>query len=341
MTGWRRRSILRATGLTMGGVGPLSGCLRRVDAGRGDPFDITSWPPRGRGDALRVWTWHHFWASWARPMFEREYGLRDSSGTVYGADVEWMAKLRAGEGSIDVLHTTTNGAIHAIDEGWLGPLPTEVMPAWGNPENRGKVPAYRRNGAVYAITQAPMIYPLAYTPRLRHDPPESWRALWDDRFAGEVMMPNDGVLAGQIGALYTGQAPTDPGDLTAVEEALARQQPLVGGYWEDLATIWQRFYNGAATLAPIVHSRLCLCAQDGAPFAWTVPREGAVWTESVFVVPAAADNPRNGVLFADWAAEKKVQGEVSWDPDWSLHRAHTVPPRVRKAYAEIWDRVRG
>lgn len=327
----------------MAAAGGLGGCLDGFGtdgSARRDLAGVSEWPPADRGDALHLTTWHHFWSAWARPHFEREYDLAETRSTVYGSASEWYGPLREGEAVADVVHTTTRWAERAIADDLLAPLPTDAMPAWEDTRDRWDHDRYRDGGAVHAVVQAPMLYPLGYHVDLRHDPPTSWDALWDDAHAGEIVMPADGVLAGQVAALYTGQDPVHPDDLAAVEAALDRQQPLVGGYWEDLGGIWRRFRKGEAAVAPVLHSRLCLCAQDGAPFAWTVPGEGAVRTDSIFAVPRTAPNPRNGLLFADWAAGSKLGGDLTWDDGWTLHRAGRLPDEVRERYHGIWERVR-
>ena len=333
------RTRLARRGFLCGAAGVAgaasAGCLSR----RGpDLTTLDEWPPARHADALSFWTWQEYWGNQAR-AFEFVGDLESVEQGNLGSR-EQFGRLRDG-GVVDVVHIASRYFGRSRDSGLLQSLPVTEMPAW----SRREEPAahgfdyYRRDGAYYGLPQTPMIDALAYHSELVEEP-DSWAILWDEAHAGRITMPADPVLACQIAALYTGQDPNDPDDVDDVEAALARQRPLLAGYWTDWMTTWRRFGAGDLVASVLPSPRMCLCSQDGTPVRRVAPTEGVLYGYSTLAIPDRARHPWTALEFVDWAATYKTGGRLMWTPEeWTLYHARPLDEAVRERYREAAARV--
>lgn len=332
----RRRFLGGAAALAGGG---LAGCLSR-GATRTRPMDVTEWPPDPLEGSLTFWTWHNYWADWAEASFKYRYDLESTSRNVYGVPSEWYQKLSTSDHGIDVLHTTTRPIERALSDDLLEPLPAQLMPAWEEVSARFDIDRFRRDGEVYAVPQTRTLFPLQYNHREFEEAPGTWGALWDEAYAGQIVMKDDALISGQIAALYTGQDPANPDDFADIEAALEQQRPLVHTYWSNRYDARRLFERETVLLGLLTQTAACLCAEDKAPIRWTVPEEGTMSTHSAFGIPRGAPHPRTALKFVDWGLKRKVSSTETWDDDWDLHYASRLPADVADRYEEVWSAVR-
>lgn len=314
----------------------LAGCVTN----RTTPavIDIDEWPPPTQSDSLRFWTWQQYWGAQAR-AFKHKADLEEVTHQTISSR-EQAASLD--DHQPDVVHLRSRHFGAARDAGNLQPLPTDLMPSWP-PQESFRVSAleyYSKDGEYVGIPQTPVAISMAYHSE-KVEAPSSWERLWDEALKGQIAMPRDPILLGQIGALYTGQDPHSPSDFGRIRTALETQQSLVGMYWSDWQSAWHRFGLGDLTVGVLPQPRLCLCSQDGSPIRYAVPREGVLYGYSTLAIPETARNPHVGLKFIDWAADFKTGTETMWNADeWQLYHARPVDEETWSRFEQLGNRLR-
>ncbi|MFB6125347.1 MAG: PotD/PotF family extracellular solute-binding protein [Halanaeroarchaeum sp.] len=359
-----RRSILKTTGLAA--ATSIAGCLGGGGGGESPaPNSVTEWPPQNVEGELNVWNWYDDWASWAKGAF-RDANDVNVTTSGYSSPQQWYTKLQSGNTEIDNIAAQSNWAERSIENDFLHELPVDVMPSWENVTDRLKeVSAYQKDGNVYGIPEDQILYSLTYSDETFDSAPSSWGVLWDDQYEGELMMWDNSTVSCQIAALYTGQDPMQPDDYDAIEAALKQQKPLLKTYWGDYEQAMQLFVNGDVVAGPLTMGRTYMARfKENSPINYTVPKEGAMFTSDMFVIPKGAPHTMASLLFTNWATQPENAAKlfttmgykpavdigdqlsqeetefVNWPDSWTLHFQETLADDVRQQYDDIWNAVK-
>lgn len=324
-----RRAALTAVGGSA--IAALAGCLG--DAPAQSLVELDEWPPSRHADELEFWTWQRYWGDQAL-TFRFVADLTDITRVVVPA-YEQSARLVSGNPP-DLVHTLYRQFSDAMEQDLYQPLPVDAMPHWppDTTLRTQNLSQYAHDGQYYGYPQTPVAMGLAY-----HfdtvEAADSWSVLWDEEYAGRIAMPADPVLLGQIGALYTGQDPFDPDDLSEIREALLAQEPLVSGYWTHWLRTWNEFYLGNLDVGVLPHPQMCLCSQDYSPVRYGVP-EQIIYSQAVFAIPAQSRNPYLAAEFLNWAAQFKTGTELGWNADeWNIIGDRPVSEHASHTYHTI------
>ena len=379
-----RRAFLGGVGA--GAVSALTGCLGSDDAP--PPSSVSSWPPQTDADRIVLRSVYERWLSWAQDRFaaDRVVSLRN-----WGDPVRWDHHSEATDPLSPVLNpihdhvidpvadrlgnplASTPGPTRAIDvvdarPGWLDagvengfvePLPVERMPAWENvPERFGEV-VHRRDGKTYGVPTEAVLTTLAYDTEAFDDPPDSWDVLWDEEFAGRVVLGGGYYDLPQIAALHTGQDPRDPDDWDAIRGALERlrDRDVTMAYRDEVV---RRFQSGEAVVGTMWQPAVYRARfERGVAVDYAVPDEGSVYKCYYHLVPTDAPNPMAALRLVNWLTRPEAAAQlfvregavpaagvgdhladdvadyVAWDDDWTLHRTYPFRDELSVRYSEI------
>jgi spermidine/putrescine transport system substrate-binding protein len=120
---------------------------------------------------------------------------------------------------------------------------------------------------------------------------QSYRLLWDERYAGRLSIGEDATETVMMAALVAGVA--DPfnmsdADLARVRELLTKQTPLLRFYWSDAAIIEEALATGDIVAASLWSDTFRSLKQRGVAVEFMRPKEGILSWCCGFVLSAAA-----------------------------------------------------
>jgi len=140
------------------------------------------------------------------------------------------------------------------------PNMANVLPQYARPDNRGV--AYQMS----AIG-------LLYNKNLVHTPPDSWTALWSPEYKGKVVMFDYDTRALVIAARLNGgsEKDIDPGFRIWAQHA-DNFRALV----DSNDGVKNALASGDAAIAPWFNSISRIWINEGAPFGFVIPKEGAI-----------------------------------------------------------------
>ena len=121
--------------------------------------------------------------------FERDTGIKVN--LVYGANAEWLTKLRAANGKnppFDVLAFTPDAVGQAVPAKLIQPLDTAKLAHW---KQLDPVLAERAGtgGTAYGVPLTTGSTGLAYRKDKVKSPPKDWRDIFDKQYCGHVALP--------------------------------------------------------------------------------------------------------------------------------------------------------
>ena len=118
----------------------------------------------------------------------------------------------------------------------------------------------------------------------------SWGILWDEKYAGKIIMPNSIREGDMVAAKLLGYSmnTTDEGEMREITDKLIEQKPLVYSYANDNARdlmIGENAYMAVITSGDVLYAQ-----EDNEDLAYVVPIEGTeVWTDC-WAVPKSCRN---------------------------------------------------
>jgi putative spermidine/putrescine transport system substrate-binding protein len=251
--------------------------------------------------------------------FERDTGAKVN--LVYGANAEWLTKLRAAGGKnppFDVLAFTPDASLPAASAGLLQPLQTDRLTHWKDLDpTLGSKSAY--GGKQYGVPLTTGSTGLMYRNDKIKTAPADWSDIFDKKYCGHVALPpltyNPGLEF--FSALVTSQGGklSDP---AAVDKAFATLETLKGcvsAFPANAGAAATVIENGDAWIMPFWDGRAFALAQAGSPISFTYPKSGAVGALTSYFIASGTQHSELAMKFLDYltaAENQKPFAEGTW-----------------------------
>jgi spermidine/putrescine-binding protein len=143
------------------------------------------------------------------------------------------------------------------------------------------------------------------------DPVDSWNILWDEKYAGEILMYDSmrdtiGITLKKLG--YDINTRNEE-DILAAQEALIAQKPLVRAYLTD--DIKMELINGNAAMGVVYSGDAVYCISENPDLAYVVPKEGSnVWFDNI-IIPKTSQHTAEAEKFINFLCDAKDAAQNS------------------------------
>ncbi len=147
---------------------------------------------------------------------------------------------------------------------------------------------------------------ILYNKNMVHEPVKSWDILWDEKYAGQILMQDSIRDAFMVSLARNGYSinSTDPDELEVATEDLIKQKPIVQAYVIDQAR--DKMIGGEAALAVIYSGEVIYVQRENKDLEYVVPEEGSnVWIDS-WVVTKKARNPEAAMKWIDFLCRPDI-----------------------------------
>ena len=231
--------------------------------------------------------------------------------TTFDSNESLYAKMKSGGASYDVIVPSDYMVGKMIAENMLAELDYDNIPNMANigenylgwsydPDNTYSVPyTWGTTGIIYNTTMVDKA-------------PTSWADLWDEQYAGNILMFNNSRDAYAIAAFKSGHDinPQSTEEVDEVVKELKAQKPLVQAYVMD--EIFDKMIGGEAAVG-VIYSGEMLYIQDEVAslgldydLEYVLPEEGTnVWIDS-WVIPKNAKNKENAEKWIDFLCRPDI-----------------------------------
>ena len=294
------------------GLGLLIGLVLAACGGGGGSSEVAPAPADPDAPAtgtLRVFTYEDTVSPDLMKPFEEQNPDLDVQTASFGSDSEAAAKLVGGfqadvvESCLDEMRPLRRGNL-------LRPIDTAGVPEWDNLAFTD-APGVQDEGEVWVVPLSAGPQGLIVNTEAVADAPDSWQALFDPQYAGEVAIEGDYELPALAEtALALGiEDPMnmDAAELEEVSEYLAEHGDQFRSLWQSDSDLVNLFKSGEVVLAdggPGIAARM---KEAGVPVEWIAPREGPLSWVCGLSIAAKAQNIDAAYRLINWQASPRAQ----------------------------------
>lgn len=265
---------------------------------------------RGEGVTLNVYNWGLYISDGSDESIDVLAAFEELTGievnyTTYDTNESLYAKLKSGGADYDVIVPSDYMIGKMIAEGMLEPLDYSNIP---NAANIGE--NYRGldfdPGDAYSVPYTWGMVGLVYNTAMVEEAPTSWDALWDERYAGSVLMFNNSRDAFAIAAKKLGMSlnPSSTEEIDRIAEELKRQKSVVQAYVMD--EIFDKMEGGEAALAPYYAGDAITMISENPDLAFVFPSEGTNYFVDSLCIPVGCKNKEAAEMFINYMCEADV-----------------------------------
>lgn len=297
-----------------------AGLLALPAAAEGDTIQVTEdisvsadydWERfRGAGVTLNVYNWGLYISDGSDDSVDVLAAFEELTGievnyTTFDTNESLYAKLKSGGADYDVVVPSDYMVGKLIAEGLLEPLDYSNIP---NAADIGQ--SYRGLDFdpedAYSVPYTWGMVGLVYNTTMVEEAPTSWSALWDERYAGSVLMFNNSRDAFAIAAKKLGMSlnPSSTADIDRIAQELKAQKSVVQAYVMD--EIFDKMEGGEAALAPYYAGDAITMISENPDLAFVFPSEGTNYFVDSLCIPAGSKNKEAAEMFINYMCERDV-----------------------------------
>lgn len=277
-----------------------------------DYSDDVDWSKyAGGGVTLNVYNWGEYisvddgseGAFDVNAEFERITGIKVNYSN-FASNEELYAKLKSGGSTYDVIIPSDYMIARLINEGMLEKLNFDNIPNFQYVMDDYKNPDYDPTNQ-YSVPYTWGTVGIIYNTSLvdPEDDVYSWDILWNEKYAGNILMFSNSRDAFAISLFRLGYSvnTTDSEQLEQAAEELKKQKPLVQAYVMD--EIFDKMGGGEAALAPYYAGDALVMIEDNPDLAFAIPREGTNRFVDAACIPKGAKNKDAAELYINFLCE--------------------------------------
>lgn len=227
--------------------------------------------------------------------------------TNFASNEELYAKLKNGGSSYDIIIPSEYMIARMIRENMLEQINLANIPNVEHidPQFRGME---HDPGEQYSVAYTWGTVGIIYNKTLvdSEDDVESWDILWNEKYAGDILMFSNsrdafGIALKRLGYSYNTESESE---LSEAAAALKEQKLLVQAYVMD--EIFDKMGGGEAALAPYYAGDAVTMIAENPDLAFAHPREGTNLFADAMCIPRGAKNKEAAEIFINFMCEPTV-----------------------------------
>ena len=264
----------------------------------------------GQGVTLNVYNWGEYICNGSDDSvdvvaaFEKLTGI-EVNYTTFDSNESMYAKLKSGAASYDIVIPSDYMVAKMIAEDMLLPLNYDNIPNFQQINEEYRNPDYDPDNA-YTVPYMLCTTGIIYNTTMVEQAPTCWADLWDEQYAGNILMFNNSRDAYAIGAFKMGKSinPATTAEVDEVVEELKAQKPLVQAYVMD--EIFDKMIGGEAAIGVYYSGDAITMIDDNPDLAWVFPEEGSVLSVDCMCIPATSTQQEAAEMFINFMCEVDV-----------------------------------
>ncbi|MFT4065975.1 ABC transporter substrate-binding protein [Paraburkholderia sp.] len=217
-----------------------------------------------------------------------------------GTSTTTLAKLQQQKNSPTIDVAWLDGGISEL--AWQAGVLDALTPS-GIPNLKNVVPqaVYRDGGLIYAVSSGYYSLGLTYNTKSIKTAPNSWKDLWDPKYAGAVALPSPSNSAGVPFVVFLAQHVwgNDPNQLEPVFAKLSQLD--AGLLYDSSGAASNAFQSGEVIIGAHFNVGAWDLIDKGAPIGFAIPKEGAWATDARLHLIKGSRNKAMAEKFIDTA----------------------------------------
>ena len=258
---------------------------------------------------LNVLNWGDYIDPELLRQFEDETGIAVKYTTMTSNE-EMLVKLASADNIYDVCFPSDYLIEKLAADDLLYPINKANIPNLANIDPRFLDLSFDP-GNTYSVPYMWGTVGILYNKTMVTDPVDSWNILWDEKYAGQILMYDSmrdtiGITLKKLGLDINTRSEAD---VLAAQEALIAQKPLVRAYLTD--DIKMELINGSAAMGVVSSGDAVYCISENPDLAYVVPKEGSnVWFDNI-IIPKSSQHTAEAEQFINFLCDAKVAAQNS------------------------------
>lgn len=236
--------------------------------------------------------------------FEKLTGIKVNYVT-YESNEDMYPKIKNGGASYDIIIPSDYMIQRMINEEMLMEIDVEALPNYKYVSDEYKNMYYDPDNRFSVPFNVGMVG-LIYNKTMVEEEPTSWTALWDERYAGKILMidnPRDAFAIPQKILGYSLNS-TDEKELSDVAQMLIEQKPLLQGYVMD--EIYNKMESGEAAMVPYYVGDYILMKDVNPDLSFVYPEEGVNVFVDAMCIPKCTQNYEAALLYINFMLDPEI-----------------------------------
>lgn len=271
---------------------------------------------QGQNVSLNVYNWGEYIPDGSEAgsidlnkEFEKLTGIKVNYST-YATNEELYAKLKGGGATYDIIIPSDYMISRMIKEDMLEPIDMENIPNFEN-----IMPEFRDNeydpGFEYSVPYLWGTVGIIYDKTAVDETDIDWDILWNDKYAGDILMFDNPRDAFAIAETMLGFSlnTEDSGELQAAAEKLKEQKGVVQAYVMD--EVFDKMGAGEAVLAPYYAGDAVTLMRDYDHLGFVIPQSGTNLFFDAVCIPKGCQNKLAAEMYINFLCEGSVAYAVT------------------------------
>lgn len=285
-----------------------------------------------RGVTINVYSWGEYIANGTdgsldvNQEFTRRTGIRVNY-TTFDSNESLYSKLAGGGADYDVIVPSDYMVSKLIDENMLAELDFSNIPNYQYIDEHFRDPDYDP-GSLHSVPYTWGVVGLFYNADFIEEEITSWSALWDDRYAGKILMFDNPRDSFAIAQFILGQSlnTTDEEDWTEAADLLKQQKPFVQAYVMD--QIFDKMQNCEAWIAPYYSGDAAILVENNDSIRYVVPEEGTNYFVDAMCIPITSRHKAEAEEYINFLCDPEIAGANMG------YVGYSTPESAAKAYMD-------
>ena len=273
----------------------ISGCSTEETIDPNKPF---------AGVTLNIYNWGDYIEEDTIQVFTEETGIKVNY-EMFDSNEIMYTKYKSGAVDYDVLIPSDYMIEKMINEDELVKLNMDNIPnvKYIDPSFKGL--AYD-SGDEYSVPYMWGTIGILYNIKMVDEKVDSWDILWDDKYAGQIIMQNSvrDAFAVALKKLGYSMNSTNKSEVDEAFQLLLEQAPLVQAYVID--EVKDKMIGNEGALAVIYSGEALFTADENEDLAYVIPKEGTnLWFDAM-VIPKSTKNQSAAETFINFMCEPQI-----------------------------------
>ena len=270
----------------------LTGCsVEQVSTDTSTPVSSGSEGSADTGDrVLNVCNWGEYIDEDLITQFEEETGIKVNYQTAESNEALYSL-LKSGGANYDVICPSDYMISQLIEEDMLQPLDYSKIPNFEKIDDRFKNLSYDPEN-LYTVPYTWGTLGIIYNTTMVDEPITSWSAMFDEKYAGDVLLINNSRDALGMALYYLGYS-VNTTDEAQIREAFQLLSDAVSkGVYQGkvMDEVFQKMEQGNAAIATYYAGDYLTMLENNPDLAYVVPEEGSNWFVDAMCILKDAQN---------------------------------------------------
>lgn len=293
-------------------------------------FFASSCKKSSSGRSIHVYNWGDYVDADTISQFEEETGIKVIYDT-FASNEDLYVKIKQDSDPYDVIVPSEYMVERMIREDMLQELDYSKIPNAKLFDERLLDKDYDPNNK-YSLPYLWGTLGIVVNEKMITDPIDSWSALWNKKYAGQIIMYNSqrDSIAVALAKLGFSMNSDSREELQLAKEALIEQKPLVYAYLADEGR--DVMSQGDAGLSVMYSGDALMMMDENPDLDYIIPKEGTNLWYDCFAVPKNAKNPEDAMTFINFMSRPDI---AALNAEYNVGYASPIPKAIELLPDEI------